>query len=280
MEINLHYGLTVTPEQINKIASFGITGEILNCDFLIVFDILEGSEQHHRLKAEFPEFAPICEWYIFSEEEMQAAEWFTMRSTNEKLEDSCPEKTFSHSCYASNYFNPPLDFDQYFHQTQVAPFYFSKPVKWGRNFFYSCNDRGQKTLFCSETASKLMLQHGLKGMEFLPVLSKKTNEPMPDIHQFNVTTMIPDSSFHVVGARDIWTCPVCGKSRYVLNSLSRPSVDKSVLGELDFYVTDMIQTFNGPSFPSPFYIVSKKASDLFRKYRFDRTLELFPLLIY
>ena len=83
MEINLHYGLTVTPEQINKIASFGITGEILNCDFLIVFDILEGSEQHQRLKAEFPEFAPICEWYIFSEEEMQAAEWFTMRSTNE-----------------------------------------------------------------------------------------------------------------------------------------------------------------------------------------------------
>ena len=65
-------------------------------------------EQHQRLKAEFPDLAPICEWYIFSEKEMQEAEWFTMRSTNEKLEDSCPEKTFSHSCYASNYFNPPL----------------------------------------------------------------------------------------------------------------------------------------------------------------------------
>ena len=99
----------------------------------------------------------------------------------------------------------------------------------------------------------------LREWSFGLVLSKKTNEPMPDIHQSNVTTMIPDSSFHVVGARDIWTCPpVRGKSRYVLNSLSRPSVDKSVLGELDFYVTDMIQTFNGPSFPSPFYIVSKK----------------------
>lgn len=45
-------------------------------------------------------------------------------------------------------------------------------------------------------------------------------------------------------------------------------------------MTDMIQTFNGPSFPSPFYIVSKKACDFFRKYRFDRTLELFPLLTY
>lgn len=234
MEINLHYGLTVTLEQIKKITSFGITGEILNCNFLIVFDILEGSEQHQRLKAEFPEFAPTCKWYIFSEKEMQAAEWFTMRSTNEKLEDSCPEKTFSHSCYASNYYDPPLKFDLYSHQTQVAPFYFSKPVKWGRNFFYSCNDRGQKTLFCSETASKLMLQHGLKGMEFQPVLSKKTNEPMPDIYQFNVTTMIPNSSFHVVGASGIWTCPVCGKSRYVVNSLSRPSVDKSVLGEQVF----------------------------------------------
>ena len=198
----------------------------------------------------------------------------------EKLEDSCPEKTFSHSCYASNYYDPPLKFDLYSHQTQVAPFYFSKPVKWGRNFFYSCSDRGQDTFFCSETASRLMLQHGLEGMEFLPVLSKKTNEPMPDIYQFNVTTMIPDSSFHVVGASGIWTCPVCGKSRYVVNSLSRPSVDKSVLGEQDFYVTDMIQTYNGPCFPSPFYIVSKKACDFFRKYRFDRTLELFPLLTY
>ena len=32
-------------------------------------------------------------------------------------------------------------------------------------------------------------------MEFLPVISKKTNEPMPDIYQFNVTTMIPDFFF-------------------------------------------------------------------------------------
>lgn len=280
MEINLHYGENVTLAQLKKIASFGINVEVLNGNYLIVFDILDGSEQHQRLKAEFPDLAPICEWYIFSEKEMQEAEWFTMRSTNEKLEDSCPEKTFSHSCYASNYYDPPLKFDLYSHQTQVAPFYFSKPVKWGRNFFYSCSDRGQDTFFCSETASRLMLQHGLEGMEFLPVLSKKTNEPMPDIYQFNVTTMIPDSSFHVVGASGIWTCPVCGKSRYVVNSLSRPSVDKSVLGEQDFYVTDMIQTFNGPSFPSPFYIVSKKACDFFRKYRFDRTLELFPLLTY
>ena len=280
MEINLHYASRFDEKQIMELRNMGIDLDIDELSDFVCFDIFQNSEQHLSLKEKFPNISNPVKWYVFSEEEMQEAEWFTMRSTNEKLEDSCPEKTFSHSCYASNYFNPPLDFDQYFHQTQVAPFYFSKPVKWGRNFFYSCNDRGQKTLFCSETASKLMLQHGLKGMEFLPVLSKKTNEPMPDIHQFNVTTMIPDSSFHVVGARDIWTCPVCGKSRYVLNSLSRPSVDKSVLGELDFYVTDMIQTFNGPSFPSPFYIVSKKASDLFRKYRFDRTLELFPLLIY
>lgn len=280
MEINLHYGVTVTLNQIKKITSFGIKVEVLNSDYLIVFDILNGSEQHRHIKTEFPDFAPLCEWYIFSEEEMQAAEWFTMRSTNEKLEDSCPEKTFSYSCYASNYYNPPRNFDQYFHQIQVAPFYFSKPVKWGRNFFYSCSDKGQDTFFCSEMASNLMLQHGLRGMEFLPVLSKKTNEPMPDIYQFNVTNIIPDSSFQVIGAHGIWTCPICGKSRYVVNSLSRLSVDKSVLGEQDFYVTDMIQTYNGPLFPSPFYIASKKACEVFRKYHFDRTIELFPLLTY
>ena len=125
-----------------------------------------------------------------------------------------------------------------------------------------------------------MLQHGLKGMEFLPVLSKKTNRAMSDIYQFNITSMIPDSSFHVIGASRVWTCPVCGKSRYEVNSLSRLSVDKSVLGEQDFYVTDMIQTCYGPSFPSPYYIASKKACEVFRKYHFDRTIELFPLLTY
>ena len=280
MEINLHYASRFDEKQIMELRNMGIDLDIDELSDFVCFDIFQNSEQHLRLKEKFPNISNPVKWYVFSEEEMQEAEWFTMRSTNEKLEDSCPEKTFSYSCYASNYYNPPLKFDLYSHQTQVAPFYFSKPVKWGRNFFYSCSDKGQDTFFCSETASKLMLQHGLKGMEFLPVLSKKTNKPMPDIYQFNVTNMIPDSSFHVVGASGICTCPVCGKSRYVVNSLSRPSVDKSVLGEQDFYVTDMIQTYNGPCFPSPFYIVSKRACDFFRKYRFDRTLELFPLLTY
>ena len=83
MEINLHYGENVTLAQLKKIASFGINVEVLNGNYLIVFDILDGSEQHQRLKAEFPDLAPLCAWYIFSEKEMQEAEWFTMRSTNE-----------------------------------------------------------------------------------------------------------------------------------------------------------------------------------------------------
>ena len=65
MEINLHYGENVTLAQLKKIASFGINVEVLNGNYLIVFDILDGSEQHQRLKAEFPDLAPICEWYIF-----------------------------------------------------------------------------------------------------------------------------------------------------------------------------------------------------------------------
>ena len=79
MEINLHYGENVTLAQLKKIASFGINVEVLNGNYLIVFDILDGSEQHQRLKAEFPDLAPICEWYIFSEKEMQEAEWFNKR---------------------------------------------------------------------------------------------------------------------------------------------------------------------------------------------------------
>ena len=280
MEINLHYASRFDEKQIMELRNMGIDVDADGLSDFACFVIFQGSAQHLRLGEKFPNISAPVKWYVFSEEEMQAAEWFTMRSTNEKLEDACPEKTFSRSCYASNYYDPPLKFDLYSHQTQVAPFYFSKPIKWGRNFFYSCNDIGQETLFCSETASKLMLQHCLKGMEFLPVLSKKTNRAMSDIYQFNITSVIPDSSFHVIGASRVWTCPVCGKSRYEVNSLSRLSVDKSVLGEQDFYVTDMIQTCYGPSFPSPYYIASKKACEVFRKYHFDRTIELFPLLTY
>ena len=73
-----------------ELRSIGIDVDADGLSDLVCFDIFQNSEQHLRLKKKFPNISNPVKWYVFSEEEMQAAEWFTMRSTNEKLEDFLP----------------------------------------------------------------------------------------------------------------------------------------------------------------------------------------------
>lgn len=83
MEINLHYASRFDEKQIMELRSIGIDVDADGLSDLVCFDIFQNSEQHLRLKEKFPNISNPVKWYVFSEEEMQAAEWFTMRSTNE-----------------------------------------------------------------------------------------------------------------------------------------------------------------------------------------------------
>ena len=73
MEINLHYASRFDKKQIMELRSIGIDVDADGLSDLVCFDIFQNSEQHLRLKEKFPNISNPVKWYVFSEEEMQAA---------------------------------------------------------------------------------------------------------------------------------------------------------------------------------------------------------------
>ncbi|MBP3538638.1 MAG: hypothetical protein J6J62_02215 [Oscillospiraceae bacterium] len=292
MKIMLRYAFDYNPKIIEILDAHSVKYE-LGTHQCIYFKIPSDHECIPVLKAISPDLKPDFSHYKFSDKEMNEAEWFTMRSTNNKLENVLDEKTFEFSCKFTKRINVwapsreagtrfvPEDVDFYGHETQVAPYYFSKKIKWGRNFFYSVLRRGTEDFFCNELAKNIITQSGLKGASFLSPLKKQTNEPIEDVYQFIIDNIIPESSCEVVDYRDIYHCPVCGKKEYAMDTLSRPRVNKAALGDQDFYATEPILTWgNDWCIPDHFSIISHRAYEVFKASGFTRTLEIAPLLTY
>lgn len=281
MNIVRHYTGNCTDEEIKILENRGMEFEEVYSygkRQLVVIDVFKGSDDEQFIIDELPQFSFIISWYIFSDEEMDAAEWFTARSTNSKFECCKEHKTFRFSCPAAQVFGRP-DFEFYMHREQIGSFYFNKPVKWGRNHFYSCKSGGFEALFCDDFARSI-IDNNLKGASFLPVLSSKNGRELENIHQLTIDTILPTDTYSFIEERGQWTCPLCGKKKYITDALSRLRVDKRVLGELDFYSSGTIDTTDVSVSEGEVVIISKRAYELFKKYNFDRTLELFPLITY
>ena len=292
MKIMQRYSFEYDPKIIEILDKYGIKYE-LGTHQCIYFKIPSDHECIPVLKAISPDLKPDFSHYKFSDKEMNEAEWFVMRSTNNKLENALDEKTFEFSCKFAKQINVwapnreagtrfvPEDAVFYGHETQVAPYYLSKKIKWGRNFFYSVLRRGTEDFFCNEVAKNIITQSGLKGASFLPPLKKQTNEPMEDVYQFIVENVLPESSYDVIDYDEICYCPVCGKRKYVLNPLSRVRVSKDALGNQDFYTTEPVISLSGiHGLPTRYYIISHRAYEVFKASGFTRTLEIAPLLTY
>ena len=73
---------------------------------------------------------------------------------------------------------------------------------------------------------------------------------------------------------------MCGKSQYLVDSLSRPVIKLQALGDEDFYSTTNNHSFEPKMIAGAFYIVSKRAYSVLKKYQLARSLEFFPLLTY
>lgn len=287
MQIMRHYAENYSSELEDLLQTCGIEYEL---DVgLISFDLSDSNEHIHTIRNRFPSIHSWQRWYKFSDEEMNESEWFTMRSTNAKLENVLNEKTFEYSCkytaqvISGYYTNSPKlkDMEFYSHETQIAPYYFSKKIIWGRNFFYSVLKHGTQDFFCNEIAKNTINNNELKGASFLPPIRKQTNEPLEDAYQFVIGNILPEPVYDVIDYDDICYCPVCGKRKYLTNPLSRLRVNSSALVGQDFYATEPIFSPSGKAgLPDRFSIISRRAYEVFKASGFTRTLEISPLLTY
>lgn len=160
----------------------------------------------------------IIEMAIFSKEEMDRAEWFSMEATRQIVDTRNWEYTFAFEC----------EFDlnsskRYGHITQVNPFLSSPMPKWKNKFNFCSTAYGDfSTIFCSDYARKCLEESDVVGIDYLPVLKGDLKTSKENLHQLIFPNIFPTDALEAIGEHTVEPCPVCGKTKYIFK---KPMVD-------------------------------------------------------
>ena len=179
----------------------------------------------------------------YSPEEIETAEWLTVRSINAKVNIEFEEKAFKNSC---PYVGARRGL-KYRHTEKVGPFSTKKKIKWKTNhFFCGLNTTGENYMFCPEKTKKLI--SGLwTGLEFWPVKKYNTEQEIGDLYQMHFEQVLPLEAFVLTGKEKVSTCKFCGKKKICINETYQLSLNKAYMervGHQNVYTTESIWTYD------------------------------------
>ena len=129
-----------------------------------VFDIFSDTPQCDTILrcVQKDERPIIIKTAIFSKEEMQKAEWYTLQATRTVMGTKNEDFTYSFLCR----YPEPNPFNKHHHKTQINPFVSNKIPKWKVNFNFCCADTGDfELIFCSDHAKNILIGNDIKGIE-------------------------------------------------------------------------------------------------------------------
>lgn len=159
---------------------------------------------------------------IFSKEELQKAEWLTVRSTwhyeypQPENDNRYLEITYKNGCRKCGC-----------GLNQSDAFRMKKPPKWGKRHFLMMNWVGDE-LFVDEIA-KSFLQKEFPYLSFREVKNKSGNEAYSSVFQLVISTLpsegIIEQQRHI---RQVLVCPDCGRKKYHPNGEGMLQMHRSV----------------------------------------------------
>ena len=154
MKTKWHYFCTASPELLDALKQHAVPVEIspayqdelLSIPARLTFDLFEDDSFFADIRAQLPEDTVSTPDLCFSDAELQAAQWLTVRGTNLRLEIANPSDAF--------YCTEPIDETRARHRYRTGqPFSLRKPVKWDRQHYFCCAyDLGDDYLFCIDSA--------------------------------------------------------------------------------------------------------------------------------
>lgn len=215
-------------------------------------------------------------WYtmtsIFSNEEMEKANWYTFEATRHDIETSDPHFTYEYSC--------PYETKtgvRYHHEKQINPYISKRVPKWKNNYnFCSINTGDFNEIFCSDIAKIMIQNRNIKGIEFIPVINRK-NVSTENISQLQFPNILPRDAFDFIGEYKECICPICGEIRYIFD---HPMCDNMRI-KTEFIPTG-IDAFSAEmsvrsGWIKPPVIVSKKIYNLVTKELKEKHVRFFPI---
>ena len=196
----------------------------------------------------------IIQEAIYSKEEMQKAEWYEMYATRQVVDTRDWDYTYEFLC--------PYQHGEdirYKHMTQVRPFILQGMPKWKPRFNFCTDACGDFSLtFCSDYGKEKLIEKGITGIEFMPVLKGDRKTPKENIHQLKFTQILPREAFDFIGQYKEIVCPICGKINYAFKEpmLDNIRIRKDMIPEgVDAFISEM-NTGEGRGFK--LLIASKK----------------------
>ena len=185
------------------------------------------------------------------------------------------QEVFRSSHFAETVMIGARQIDVHEHSVQIAPIQLVKAPKWRTaRQFCSGYFNGMVDLFCSDMAKGIIEEAGLAGSEFRPVLSRKSQKPVPNVWQ-----LWPHEceDFLAPGPHmDIRTCATCGMRRYVHRD-GRAEIqihDDTIPHGLDFMQSPPLV---GKEIGYPYYVISSRAYRVLEQAKITQDLVFTPL---
>lgn len=243
MRIKQHYFYIAKKELISFLEKNKIAYEI--CDLpesnnkLCTFDLYEDQEFYWQFKKQFFYLSKYnsIRTIEYSKQEIESAEWLTVRSKGKKVQWEYEEDAFRKDCSYKRLFVKEL---YYRHSTQVNILSASKAIKWGAKQYFSGPNAADDFLFCSGKAKEL-LKGRWEGLEFWPVRKYNSTKYISDLYQLVFNDYLPLEA--ISGGKDI-QCKGCGKKimRFT-EGIQKLEIKKEYLNNsLKVYRTDDVLT--------------------------------------
>ena len=209
---------------------------------------------------------------VFSNEEMENANWYTFEATRLDIETSDEDYTYEFFCPYET-----ITGTRYRHRKQVNPYISKRTPKWKNNYnFCAINTGDFSTIFCSDIAKRMIQNRNISGIDFMPVVNRK-NIPTENVSQLCFSNILPRKAFNFIGEYREIICPTCGKIDY---EFVRPNDDNLRINTdlipdgIDVFSAEM-SVFQGWGVPP--VIVSKKFCDLVSKELKEKHVRFYPI---
>ena len=235
-----------------------------------VFQIYSDNEKIQDILDSLDE-TPMIE-SIFSEEEMEKSNWYTFEATRFDIETSDNYYTYEYTCpYPSEIGT------RYRHQKQINPFISKRTPKWKNNYnFCSINTGDCSTIFCSDLARHFLENHGIMGVDFMPVVNRK-GVPTENVHQLIYPNVLPTDALKFIGEYKTIICPTCGTIKYFFKQPMEDNmriVTELIPPGIDMFVAERAISQGWGGFT---VVVSKKVYNLISKVMKEKHVRFYPL---
>lgn len=230
------------------------------------------SEALARVKLDPDPF--IIETAIYSQKEMDDAQWYTMEATRSMV--GTTNFDFTYECCCEYHTSCET---RYYHCVQVRPFVTKSIPKWKTRFHFCSSDGGDFSLiFCSNEARKSLIENQIAGLDFLPVLKGDLTTVRDEIYQLDYLHTIDMDAFTPIGSYYEDICPVCGEKKLIFQKPMADNlrINREKLPEgIDIFVSSRNFFYQG--WGPRTVVVSKKVYNLIAKDLKEKHVRFIPI---